>query len=438
MKRLRKELASRQVVTKLINARMNYIRNLIELGIQQKKTYGVGPTTEFLQGFQQRLDQALRDLEGIDARLRSMDTGTSPESIEQKKNELAKIPEISKQLEKLVEEIEAEVPVEERLDSKDLVAEAIELGDRLRSGVVGGLAPISIDGDEAMLTALVSRFDLMNERGALADAWRQIKLAGDDLRSVLNLRASHTIDTDPTNDRAFDFTFEESQTTVGVTFDLPLNRRAQRNAYRVALINYNLALRNLMELEDGIKFNIRNDLRNLQLDREQYAIAVASAALASDRRFGTRIQFQLQLGNVRALDVLEAQQAYTASLNSVARAHIDYILDRIDLFLNLELLQVDTNNFWPELYEESYSPEPRNSPVAGVGAAYGNLPGRVRYSDCIRRMEGVPFGIGRSYSDSTFPASLPAISTTDDSEATLSEVIKFEEIPNNPPKPSGE
>ena len=56
-----------------------------------------------------------------------------------------------------------------------------------------GLIPVEIEVDDAMMTALVLRFDLMNERGILADDWRQIKLAGDDLRSVLDLNASQTI-----------------------------------------------------------------------------------------------------------------------------------------------------------------------------------------------------------------------------------------------------
>ena len=41
-----------------------------------------------------------------------------------------------------------------------------------------------------MLTALIQRLDLMNERGFLADDWRRIKFASDDLRSVLNLSAA--------------------------------------------------------------------------------------------------------------------------------------------------------------------------------------------------------------------------------------------------------
>src|SRR5690606_38976462 len=109
-----------------------------------------------------------------------------------------------------------------------------------------------------------------------------------------------------------------TQTQVGIQFDAPLNRRAQRNAFRSSLINYNASLRSLMLLEDTIKLDVRNDLRQLTLNQEQYRIAVASAALAYERVISTRLQLQLGVQNVAARDFLEAQQAYTASLSSVA------------------------------------------------------------------------------------------------------------------------
>jgi len=398
---LRKELnaARPPLPTKLIYMRLNHIRALLELGRLQKETYGIGPEFEQLIDFQRRLDAASTEINEVRERA---DELLATENNERLRTELARNREIADSLGGLLREVEAVVPIQERLESVSIVADALELGESLLSQDVGGLAPIDIDVDDAMLTALVSRFDLMNERGVLADTWRQIKLAGDDLRSILNLRASYAIRTDPTNDNPFDFTSAESDTRVGVTLDLPLNRRAQRNAYRIALIDYNVAMRNLMQLEDEIKFGIRNNLRALQLDREQYAIAVASAALASDRRNGTRLELQLEIvsrGRITARDFLEAQAAYTASLNSVARAHIDYILDRIDLFLDLELLQVDEENFWPQLYDESYQPERRMFPPAGTGPAFGGLPKRVWYSDCIRRMDCIPFGAPRIYAN---------------------------------------
>ena len=257
---------------------------------------------------------------------------------------------------------------------------------------VGGLTPVDIEMDDAMLTALTLRFDLMNERGALADAWRQIKLAGDDLKSILNLNASQRISTRSDVNRPFDFTFDDSQTRLSMTFDAPLNRKAQRNLFRLSLIDYNMGLRNLMALEDGIKLLVRDDLRQLQVDREQFHIAVASAALAYDRLVSTRMQLRLGLNNIRATDVLLSQQAYTNSLIDLAGAHIDYILDRIQLFQDLELLEVDDSGFWPMLYDEHFQPEPNYELPYFARPVYGELPRRTWHSRKIRSMLCVPAG----------------------------------------------
>ncbi len=256
-----------------------------------------------------------------------------------------------------------------------------------------GLVPVEADVDEAMLTALVQRLDLMNVRGELADAWRDVKYAGDNLRGILNIEASQSIRTRLGGDHPFDFTFDDSTTSLGLRVDTPLNRRAERNLFRLALINYNVALRNLQAAEDNIKLQIRDGIRSLELGRNQYEISVASAALAYERVVSTRLQLIAPgRSSVSARDVLEAQQAYTRSLSAVARQHIRYIIDRVDFFLDLEQLQVDEMLFWDDLRQE----DTRFVPAADFPAAnprpYGSLPPGPWYSDCIRRMEQVPPG----------------------------------------------
>ena len=276
---------------------------------------------------------------------------------------------------------------------EELVAVVLELRDQVR-GVVG-LAELQVDMDQAMLTALIQRLDLMNRRGQLADAWRQIKFAGDDLRSILNLRATQSIRTRPGSNNPFDFSFDDSTTRLSMDFDTPLNRRSERNVYRSALIDYNVALRNLIDAQDNVKLDIRNDLRAIELDRNQYEIAIASAALAYDRVTSTRMQVALGQGNVSARDFLEAQQAYTQSLSAVAQQHIGYIQDRIQFFLDLEQLQVDELNFWPELRNESYPFIANGNFMSTTPDGYGCLPPGPWYSDQLRRMERVPSGGSR-------------------------------------------
>jgi outer membrane protein TolC len=283
-------------------------------------------------------------------------------------------------------------PEGEMQDTLEQVQTLLARSEQLLEGTPSGLVPVEIAWDEAMLTALNLRYEVMTEREQLADAWRDVKLAADELKSVLNLNASQTIRTRSDVNRPFDFTFDDSTTRLALQFDAPLNRKAQRNLYRTSLINYNRALRNLIALEDQVKFDIRNDLRQLQFQREQYRIAVASAALAYQRRVSTNLQYRLGLQNIRAFDVLEAQQDYTQSLVNLASAHIDYIQRRITLFLDLELLIVDDDQFWPELYNEQYQPTPSYQLPHYAQPAYGQLPDRVLYSHKIRRMLHVPPG----------------------------------------------
>jgi outer membrane protein TolC len=277
----------------------------------------------------------------------------------------------------------------------DLVAHTSEL----LSPIGGGLTPIKIEFDDAMLTALVLRWDLMNQRGALADDWRQIKLAADDLKSVLNLRATQTVS---------DFTFDESLTQLTATMDLPLNRRAQRNTYRQNIINYQASLRQLMLLEDNIKLSVRNDLRALSLDQEQYKVDVASAGLAYERVVSTELERRLGIGGVTARDYLQSQDAYISALSSVASRHINYIVDRMQLFLDTEVLAVNERGLWDGLYDESIQPTPYYQLPPHAFPVYGELPDGLHYSRLMRRMQQVPPGASMMHREPTAAELQPA------------------------------
>jgi hypothetical protein len=269
----------------------------------------------------------------------------------------------------------------------------LQQADSLLSDIGSGLVPVEIELDDAMMTALVLRFDLMTQRGFLADDWRAIKFAGDDLKSILNLRATQRISTPPDHNRPFAFSFEDSQTSLDLTFDAPFNRRAQRNAFRQSLINYQSSLRRLMQLEDTVKLSVRSDLRNLSLGKETYAIAVASAALTSESVVSNDLQLQLGLAGVSARDFRESRIAYTNALIAVANNHIDYINDRTQLFFDLELLTVGDDGFWQELNDDDYQPTPYYQLPHHALPGYGHLPRRVHHSHRIKRMNHIPPGI---------------------------------------------
>ncbi len=266
---------------------------------------------------------------------------------------------------------------------QETVEEVLSLSTQTAAETANVLPPIGIEEDPAMMTALVQRLDLMNQRAVLADDRRAIKIAADDLRSILDLRATQVFRSDYSDGSPFNFSAEGNETRLSLALDTPLNRRLQRNNYRLALIDYNRTIRNLIEDQDNIKFDVRQDLRQLRLRRDQYEIAIASAALAYERVVSTRLQLQYEVGNVVARDFLEAQQAYTAALSSVASQHISYILGRIELFFDLEGIQLNENGYWPGLDDEDLQP-PVNEDFRGTNPLpYDRLVPGLHYSEEI-------------------------------------------------------
>lgn len=351
----------------------------------------------------ENLEQRLTDLENkfIDMIFREQSSVSSEDADDFRDAEQELIEEVSSlqsALESLAKQLDGKLGRTAPTDESSFERRAIEFAqelivesERLRDQGSGGLVPIEIEMDEAMMTALVQRFDLMNQRGFLADDWRRIKYAGDDLRSILNLNASQSIRTRPGQNKPFDFTFDESTTSLGLSFDLPLNRRAQRNNFRVSIFNYQRTLRDVMQLEDGIKLDVRRDLRSLKLNGQQYDNDVAGAALASERVTGTELE--VRGGFATSRDFLESQQAYVQAISGVASDHINYIVGRLQLFLDLESLTLGENGFWDELYDEQYQPEPVFQIPGYARPAYGCLHPKLKYSKQIQRMRCVPNGV---------------------------------------------
>ena len=274
-------------------------------------------------------------------------------------------------------------PVDQETESlRELLDQLLLPARSLLAQESSALPPVDMELDDAMLTALALRLDLMNRRGEIADARRLVKLAADDLRSVLNLQATQVLATDALG--PYDLRFDDARTEVRVALDLPLNRQQQRNTYRVAQINYQVARRAEMQAEDLIKLEVRDNLRNLALARNQYQIGIASAALANERVSSTQLELALGFPGVAARDFLEAQDAFRQAVSGVADNHLGYLVNRIQFFLSLELLELDDRGFWTGLRDEKLQPTPQFLLDPAAGVPYGTLPRCLWYSHELR------------------------------------------------------
>jgi outer membrane protein TolC len=199
--------------------------------------------------------------------------------------------------------------------------------------------------DEAVKTAWLLRLDLANSKGMIDDAARKVALAADDLGMELNLIGSAGVSSTPqTNYERLQF--HRGTYTLALEADLPLDRKAERNAYREALIALEQRQREYENDVDQVELDVRQAHRQLLEAVERYATQKNSLQLA-----GTRVEsttFLLQAGRVNTRDLLEAQDAFLDAQNNVTAVLVDYAIEKLNFFRDIGVLQVRPDGMWEQ------------------------------------------------------------------------------------------
>ncbi len=122
---------------------------------------------------------------------------------------------------------------------------------------------------EAMGTAFAQRLDLANSIDNVDDAHRKVVVAADNLGAELNLVGSAGADSGDGTDFSR-VQFHRGDYSLGVKADLPLDRKAERNAYRESLIVLDQQRREYENDLDTVKLEVRQAYRKLQEEAESY------------------------------------------------------------------------------------------------------------------------------------------------------------------------
>ncbi|HSV26324.1 MAG TPA: TolC family protein, partial [Sedimentisphaerales bacterium] len=131
-----------------------------------------------------------------------------------------------------------------------------------------------------------------------------------------------------------------------LTLDLPLDRRLERDNYRISLINFEQSVRALQSLEDRVKQDVRGRLRGLHEARESVQIQATAVTLAEKRVHSTGLF--LQAGRAEVRDVLEAQEALLSAQNALTAAIVAYRVTELELQRDMGVLTVDDKGMWQE------------------------------------------------------------------------------------------
>ena len=221
------------------------------------------------------------------------------------------------------------------------LGEALRLEDRALTDLVAqGLTPLELDERHGYLMAVTNRLDVLNEVDRFEDAQRKVRVAASDLKPGLDV----VVDASLKKQFYSSFSPEEFASTSGLKLKLPLNQLTERNAYRTSLINFEKQMRKLATELDSLRENIREGIRALEQERENYFIQKAALELARQQVEVMPLLLQNDDADIR--DQLEAQADLVEAQNDVTSAVVDYHVARWNLLKNLGALSVEGEQFW--------------------------------------------------------------------------------------------
>ncbi|MFH1921597.1 MAG: hypothetical protein ABIP48_17165, partial [Planctomycetota bacterium] len=214
------------------------------------------------------------------------------------------------------------------------------------------LEPIRVDPAKALAIAAENRRDWMNARAALVDAWRQIEVTANDLESDLDVVFSGDLGT--TEEHPFRFRSTNGRLRVGLEFDAPLTRLAERNSYREILIRFQQARRDYYAIEDRIDQSLRQTFRTIDLNRRNFEVSRKAVGVAIDQVEERQLKLltppkpgqSSQFGETLAQNLVDALTALLRAQNEFLGVWVDQEVQRLSLDLDLGTMELDAQGMW--------------------------------------------------------------------------------------------
>ncbi len=208
------------------------------------------------------------------------------------------------------------------------------------------IVPVALDvsvptmgADEAIAVAEKYRLDLQTARDQIDDARRQIAVAENGLLPDVDLNASSSVG-NRANTAARELDSRTLTYNAGITVNLPVDRLAQRNSYRTALINFAQAQRSLVDQTESVKAAVRSSLRQIRTAELNLAIQQRGIDLAQRRLdYSTEL---LKLGQVSSSrDLVEAQESLLEAQDGFEQAKADLQTNVLQFLQTTGTLRVD-------------------------------------------------------------------------------------------------
>ncbi|MGL6195760.1 MAG: hypothetical protein ACRC2T_13170, partial [Thermoguttaceae bacterium] len=215
------------------------------------------------------------------------------------------------------------------------------------------LDPVEITAEEAFIIAEENRLDWMNRRAALVDSWRNIEIAANSLKSVLDMKVNGSIGT--TNNNPVNFDQSTGNLSVGLAWDAPLTRVLERNAYRKALIDYQRARRDYYTYVDGVQARLLDSVRTIQISQLNFEIQRATIFTTINSVEQAQLNLEKPsagrsggVDSTATRDLLDSLSRLLSGQNTFMTTWVSYLTQKMRLELDMGVLKLDSEGMWIE------------------------------------------------------------------------------------------
>lgn len=206
-----------------------------------------------------------------------------------------------------------------------------------------GLPETSIDENEAIEVAVESYLPLLNEIDRYEDRKRNVRIKANEFLPGLDFKSDASLNWDD-EENYVDFDVDDVIANSRLELDLPINRWKQRNDYRDLIIKFEAGIRTLARNLDDRRNAVANGIRALERNRNTYLINV-------EKQKNTKARLDEQdikslAGSVDQQEYIFAQNAYIQAQNAVTDSLVNVLSSKLDLQLNLGVLDASASRFW--------------------------------------------------------------------------------------------
>ncbi len=187
--------------------------------------------------------------------------------------------------------------------------------------------------------ALQYRLDLQTSRDQVEDAQRQVQVAKNRLLPDLDFTASGTIGS-PVDSPAAQIDDSTTEYSAALTLNWPLDRIAERNAYRASLIGLERSQRSYVQTRDQIIADVRDSQRNIRSALAVLEIQRNGIQLA-EKRLEYSNELLIQGIATDSRDVVEAQQSLLQAQDGFDRARAEVQIQVLQFLRDTGILRVD-------------------------------------------------------------------------------------------------